>query len=211
MCFNCLQQFTVFNGRIPTSSNVVAQAIGLNFADVFSVLGVANGFLFGKQQQFLVDLFLVRRLQPYAVNTKKRLVKSPKIYIRDSGLLHALLGIANVDELFGHPVVGNSWEGFVIENLLSVTSERTVGGFYRTSGGAEIDLVLERPGGEKWAIEIKRGKAPKVSRGFYSALEDLEPDEAFVVHSGDEEYPVSEGVRAIPLRRLQERLLVSNN
>jgi predicted AAA+ superfamily ATPase len=155
----------------------------------------------------LVDLFLVRRLQPYAVNTKKRLVKSPKIYIRDSGLLHALLRIANVDDLFGHPVIGNSWEGFVIENLLGVASDRAVGGFYRTSGGAEVDLVLELPGGKKWAIEIKSGKAPKVSRGFYSALEDLEPDEAFVVHSGDEAYPVSEGVLAIPLHQLQERLI----
>ena len=128
-------------------------------------------------------------------------------HIRDSGLLHALLGISNFNELFGHPVVGSSWEGFVVENLLNVAPERTIGGFFRTSGGAEIDLVLEFPGGATWALEIKRDKAPKVSRGFYSAIEDLQPDKAFVVHSGGEEYPVADGVTAIPLGKIIGNLL----
>jgi predicted AAA+ superfamily ATPase len=155
----------------------------------------------------LVDLLLVRRLTPYGVNTKKRLVKAPKTYIRDSGLLHALLGIADFNELSGHPVVGTSWEGFVIENLLGVAPERAAAGFYRTQVGAEVDLVLELPGSERWAIEIKRGNTPKLSRGFYSALDDLKPTRAFAVHSGEEEYLIAEGVTAIPFRSIQERLL----
>jgi len=93
----------------------------------------------------LVDLLLFRRLAPYHTNIGKRLVKTPKIYIRDSGLLHALLGIRNYAELAGHPVVGESWEGFAIENILSVTPVGTKPSFYRTSAGAEIDLVLEMP------------------------------------------------------------------
>lgn len=155
----------------------------------------------------LVDLLLVRRLTLYAINTKKRLVKSPKVYIRDSGILHALLNIGTIDDLFGHPVLGRSWEGFVIENLIASAPERTIPGFYRTSAGAEIDLLLELPGGDKWAIEIKSGNAPKVSKGFHSALNDIQPQKAFAVHSGDEEYPISKTITAIPLRKLQERLL----
>ena len=154
----------------------------------------------------LVDLLLVRRLAPFATNTKKRLVKSPRVYIRDSGLLHCLLGIGGFDELSGHPVLGASWEGFVIENLIGAAPTQTVAGFYRTSAGAELDLMLELPGAKKWAIEIKRGNSPKVTRGFYSAVEDVKPDKVFVVHSGEEDFPFADGVTAISLASLMEEL-----
>jgi len=154
----------------------------------------------------LVDLLLVRRLQPYHVNVGKRLVKSPKVYIRDTGLLHALLNIADRDSLLGHPVVGASWEGFVIENLINAAPVLSVPGFYRTSGGAEIDLVLELPGGERWAIEVKRSRAAKPARGFYEACGDIKPARRFVVHAGSERFPISEDVQAIGLRELADNL-----
>lgn len=154
----------------------------------------------------LVDLLLVRRLQPYHVNVGKRQVKSPKVYIRDSGLLHALLNIADRNALLGHPVVGASWEGFVIENLINAAPAFTVPGFYRTGGGAEIDLLLELPGGERWAIEVKRSRAAKPARGFYEACEDLKPAKRFVVHAGLERFPVSEEVQAIGVRELADTL-----
>ncbi|TXT37612.1 MAG: ATPase AAA [Comamonadaceae bacterium] len=154
----------------------------------------------------LVDLLLVRRLQPYHVNVGKRLVKSPKVYIRDTGLLHALLNIPDRNALLGHPVVGASWEGFVVENLINAAPALSVPGFYRTSGGAEIDLVLELPGGERWAIEVKRSRAAKPARGFYEACEDLQPDQRFVVHAGTERFPISENVQAIGLRELTDKL-----
>jgi predicted AAA+ superfamily ATPase len=151
----------------------------------------------------LVDLLLARRLRPFHANTGKRLVKSPKVYVRDSGLLHALLGIANKNELSGHPVVGASWEGFVIENLLAVTPPRTTASFYRTAAGAEIDLVLELPGEHGlWAIEVKRGLAATPGKGFHNAREDLRPKRSFIVHSGEERYPVTKGIEAIGLREM---------
>lgn len=154
----------------------------------------------------LVDLLLVRRLQPYHVNVGKRLVKSPKVYIRDTGLLHALLNLDDRNALLGHPVVGASWEGFVIENLINAAPAFTVAGFYRTSGGAEIDLLLELPGGERWAIEIKRSRAAKPARGFYEACEDIKPAKRFVVHAGLARYPISEDVQAIGVRELADNL-----
>ncbi len=157
----------------------------------------------------LVDLLLVRRLPPYHANVGKRLVKAPKVYVRDSGLLHALLNIETLDRLAGHPVIGASWEGFVLENLLAVLPWRTQPLFYRTAVGAEIDLVLERPDGERWAIEIKRGLAAKLERGFHHAREDLAPTKSFVVYSGEERYPVADGVEAIGLREMAAVLAAS--
>lgn len=155
----------------------------------------------------LVDLLLVRRLTPYHANIGKRLVKSPKTYVRDSGLVHALLGIGNLDDLLGHPVAGTSWEGFVIESMLAAAPERVQAGFYRTSAGAEIDLVLELGGMHGlWAIEIKRGLTAKPERGFYQALEDLKPSKAFVVYSGGDRYPLGKGIEAISVRALAEEL-----
>ena len=148
----------------------------------------------------LVDLLLVRRLRPFHSNTGKRLVKSPKVYVRDSGLVHALLGIEDYNALAGHPVVGASWEGFVIENLLAAAPARTTPSFYRTSAGAEIDLILELTGKHGlWAIEIKKGLAVSPSKGFHIAREDLKPRRSFVVYSGEDRYPIAEGVEMISI------------
>lgn len=154
----------------------------------------------------LVDLLLVRRLRPCHANLKKRLVKSPKVYVRDSGLLHALLGIPDYNALSGHPVAGTSWEGFVIENLLAAAPVRTPASFYRTAAGAEIDLLLEAPGGQRWAIEIKLGLTPKLERGFHLAREDVEPAKSFVVYSGEDRYPLANGIEAIGLTELAHEL-----
>ena len=151
----------------------------------------------------LADLLLVRRLRPFYANVRKRLVKSPKVYVRDSGIVHALLGITDHNSLAGHPVVGASWEGFVIENLLSVAPAGTRASFYRTSAGAEIDLVLELPGSRApWAIEIKRGLSGALGKGFRNAVEDVKPERSFVVMAGAERYPVAENVEAIGLREM---------
>jgi uncharacterized protein len=154
----------------------------------------------------LADLLLVRRLQPFHANLNKRLVKSPKVYVRDSGLLHALLGVPDHNALCGHPVVGASWEGFVIENLLAVAPTLTRASPYRTTAGAEIDLLLHSPGGDLWAIEVKLGSAPKCERGFHRAREDVRPHRSFVVYSGSERYPVTAGVEAVGLKELAQEL-----
>jgi uncharacterized protein len=150
----------------------------------------------------MVDLLLVRRLPPHHANVRKRLVKSPKVYVRDSGLVHALLGLPDGDALLGHPIVGASFEGFVIETLLGCVSDRAQASFYRTSAGAEIDLVLTMPGGERWAIEVKRGLSPKLDKGFHLAREDLKPARSFVAYSGSERFALSEGVEAVGVREL---------
>lgn len=156
----------------------------------------------------LCDLMLVRKLTPWHSNIGKRLVKSPKIYVRDSGLLHALLGLATHDSLLAHPVVGNSWEGFVIETLLNAVPRSAQCGFYRSSNGAEIDLVVDSPGHGLIAIEVKRAPNAKPRRGFYSACDDLQPGHKFMVHGGadGEPYPVGDGVMAVDLRNLTRRL-----
>lgn len=154
----------------------------------------------------LVDLLLVRKLRPFGRNAGKRLVKSPKVYVRDSGLVHCLLGIADYNSLNGHPVVGGSWEGFVIENLLAAAPELTIASFYRTSAGAEIDLVLEIPGHGIWAIDIKRGLSTKPEKGFYIACDDINPSRRIAINAGNERYPLSKHVEAIGLRELSAEL-----
>ncbi|MBI1272201.1 DUF4143 domain-containing protein [bacterium] len=156
----------------------------------------------------LADLLLVRRLKPFHKNINKRLVRSPKVYVRDSGLLHALLGIVDYNELSGHPVVGFSWEGFVIENILSIAPEGTKASFYRTSSGAEIDLVLELPGKNGlWAIEIKRSLTAKVDKGFHIACADIQADRQFVVCPIEESFEISQSIEAIGLVPFLELLL----
>lgn len=150
----------------------------------------------------MVDLLLVRRLPPRLANVGKRLVRSPKVYLRDSGLLHSLLGIADKESLLGHPVVGASWEGLVIESLIGVAGENAEPSFYRTSNGAEIDLVLSWADGREWAIEVKRSLAPKLERGMRSALADIEPERSFVVYPGSERYPLGVDTEAIGLDKL---------
>lgn len=148
----------------------------------------------------LCDLLLVRRLPPFVANVGKRLVKSPKVYVRDSGLVHALLGLETVEQVSGHPVVGQSWEGFVIETILSLVGDRARASFYRTAAGAELDLVLERNDGKIWGIEIKRGLSARPGKGFHQALADIQPERAYVVHAGEDRYPILERVEATGIR-----------
>jgi len=177
----------------------------LNAANIARGLGV-SGVTVGHYLDLMVDLLLVRRLPPRLANVGKRLVRSPKVYVRDSGLLHALLGIADKEVLLGHPVVGASWEGLVIENLIGLAGEDIAPSFYRTSGGAEVDLVLTWADGREWAIEVKRNLAPKVERGFHSALADIAPERSFVVYPGTERYRLTKEVEAIGLPELCEEL-----
>ena len=148
------------------------------------------------------ETFIVRCLNPFFPNIKKRLVKSPKVYIRDSGLLHALLMTGSLDELQGHPQVGNSWEGFVIEQVLSRLSLEGKGYFYRTAAGAEIDLVILNAGRPPVAVEIKYSSSPKVSKGFWNAFEDLKYQKGFVVYPGAESYPIGKNVFTLPIAEL---------
>ncbi len=202
----------MFGPRIPTETlerlwTMLAHAQGtLLNASLLARNLMTSAQSITRYLDLLVDLLLVRRLPPYHTNRGKRLVKSPKIYVRDSGLTHTLLGIGDYAALSGHPVVGLSWEGFVLENLLSGITSRLQAFFYRTSAGAEIDLVLEMPSGALWAIEIKRGLAPRPGKGFHQACEDLTPERSFVVYSGDERYPITESVEAIGLRELASLL-----
>ena len=146
------------------------------------------------------DLLLVRKIPPYFANIKKRLVKSPKVYIRDSGLLHGLLGIRDFENLLGHPIIGNSWEGFVLENLINCSPVGTKSSFYRTSGGAEVDLVLELPGKQApWVFEVKHGTMGKLNKGFYYAVEDVAPEKSFVVHKGKDSFPIDQQTEALSL------------
>lgn len=151
----------------------------------------------------MVDLLLAPRL----ANVGKRMVRSPKVYVRDSGLVHALLGLGDKEAVLGHPVAGGSWEGLVVENLIGVAGEGAEPSFYRTAGGAEIDLVLTWGDGREWAIEVKRTLAPKLERGMRSALADLEPERAFVVYPGEDRFQLGEGVEAIGLPALCAELL----
>jgi uncharacterized protein len=160
----------------------------------------------GSYLGLLVDLLLVRRLPPWHANLGKRLVKSPKVFIRDSGITHALLSIPDKESLLAHPVVGASWEGFVVENLLANVAPTAQPHFYRSSGGAEIDLLLAWPEGRLWAIEVKRSLAPKLERGFHAACADLQPERRFVVYPGSERYRLAEDIEAIPLPLLAEML-----
>jgi len=172
----------------------------LNAAALAEGLGV-SGQTIGRYLDLLVDLMLVRRLQPWHENVGKRLVKSPKVYVRDSGVVHALLSIGTIEGLLGHPVVGGSWEGLCIEALLAAAPTGTEPFFYRTSAGAELDLVLSLPGGDIWAVEIKRTTAPKVSRGFYVGAEDIKASRKLLIYAGEHDVPVAEGVRAVPLEQ----------
>lgn len=159
----------------------------------------------------LCALLLVRRLPPWHANVGKRLVKSPKVYVRDSGLVHALLDIETKESLLSHMVLGASWEGFVIENLLSCAPASVQGYFYRTSGGAEVDLLLTWPNGKMWAIEIKRSLSPKVERGFHAACTDLSPARKLVVYPGDESFPLGHDIQAMPLAALCQELALTSH
>jgi len=158
-----------------------------------------SGHTVARYLDILEKLLLVRTLQPWSVNTGKRLVKSPRPFVRDSGLLHALLNLKTIDDLRGHAVSGKSWEAFVIEALIGATKGKARPLFYRTGAGAEVDLVLEFAPGKVWAIEIKLSSAPKLDRGFHIAADDLNAQRRLLVHRGKETYPMRGNVEAMPL------------
>lgn len=178
----------------------------LNAAELARSLGV-DGKTVASYLDLLVDLLLVRRLEPWHSNVGKRLVKSPKVYVRDSGIAHALLGLGSSEQLLGHPIAGSSWEGFVIETLIAAAPDGTAANFYRTSAGAEIDLLLSPPGQKPWAIEIKRSLSPKLEKGFYLACEDLQPQRRIVVYPGQESFPLSNDVTVMSLSAAGRLLL----
>jgi predicted AAA+ superfamily ATPase len=182
----------------------------LNAAAIARGLGVSaptvNTYL-----DLLVDLLLVRRLQPRLANVGKRQVRSPKTYVRDSGLLHALLGLGDKEALLGHPVLGGSWEGYVIENLIALAPPRVEPSFYRTSGGAEIDLVLRWPEGHEWAIEVKRSLSPRPTRGMRSAMQDLDPERSFIVYPGKDRYRVDVQIEVVSLPDLAADLIAGGS
>jgi predicted AAA+ superfamily ATPase len=201
-----------FEPRIPAETlrrlwTMLAHAQGtpLNASRLATSLSISSPTV-ARYIDLLVDLLLVRRLTPYHANLGKRLVKSPKIYVRDSGLLHALLAISTLEALYDHPIVGASWEGFVIETLLNCAPAWTQSFYWRTSAGAEIDLLLQFPDGALWAIEIKRSLSPKPKRGFYVACDDLEPGRRLLVYAGDERVPLPGDVEALGVEALAHEL-----
>jgi predicted AAA+ superfamily ATPase len=177
----------------------------LNAANLARGLGV-DGKTVAGYLDLLVDLLLVRRLPAWHRNVGKRLVKSPKVYVRDSGIAHALLGIRDKEALLSHPVVGQTWESFVIETLIATAPDGTAAHYYRTSNGTEVDLVLTLPGGKLWAIEVKRSSAPRIERGFHSACADLDPQKRFVVYPGTERFPLDDITDAIGVVALAKAL-----
>ena len=178
------QQGGLFN------ASVLARSLGLDTRTV-------NRYI-----DLLVQMFLLRRLEPWHVNLGKRLTKSPTLYVRDSGLLHALLGLPDEETLLGHPAVGASWEGFVLENLITAAGPNASAHFYRTNAGAEIDLLLRWPDGECWAIEVKRSLSPKLERGFYVACDDLKPSRQWVVYPGKDSFALGPRTEVVSLAAL---------
>lgn len=175
-----------------------AQAGPFNASRLAASLGV-SGQTVTRYLDLFCDVMLVRRLPPWSENLGKRLVRSPKVFVRDSGLVHTLLGIRDADALAGHPMSGPSWEAFVIEMLIQAAPTGTDAYFYRTARGAEIDLLLVLPGDDRIAIEVKRSLAPKAERGFFEACQDLKPRRRLLVYPGTEVYPAPHGVEVIGL------------
>jgi hypothetical protein len=152
----------------------------------------------------LEETFIVRQIQPYHSNIKKRLIKSPKVYVRDSGLLHTLIHIRTYEDLHSHPSLGSSWEGFIVEQVIGILPERWQAYFYRTGAGAEIDLVLFDSKHKPIAIEIKYSMSPKIERGFWNAYEDLSCKKGYIVYPGAESYPLSKNVFTLPVKDLSK-------
>ena len=171
-----------------------------NASAVAASLGVSVPTV-GRYVDHLTSSLMLRRLEPYHANLGKRLVKSPKVYVRDSGLLHYLLGIRHVNDLLGHPSTGASWEGFVVEQVHGLTAPHHQVSFYRTAAGAELDIVIET-GSRKLGIEIKFSGAPKVTKGFWQACEDVGVDRACVLAPVREGYPFAANVDVLPIHEL---------
>ena len=206
----------IFDSRLPAETlrrlwTMLAhnQGAPLNAAQLASSLAVHVRTL-NRYIDLLVDLLLVRRLPPWSGNVGKRLVRSPRLYLRDNGIVHALLGLRRLEEVLAHPVAGGSWEGFVIENLLAAAPAWAQPFFYRTQAGAEVDLVLEFDPDSRWAIEIKRSVSrPTPSKGFHTACDDLQAQRRIVVYGGTRAFPQPNGVETLPLDGLMDELSVS--
>jgi predicted AAA+ superfamily ATPase len=174
------------------NASKIASSFGISAPTVRSYLDI------------LEETFIVRQLQPHHSNIKKRLIKSPKVYVRDPGLLHTLLHIRTYEDLHSHPSLGSSWEGFIVEQVIGILPERWQAYFYRTGAGAEIDLVLFDSKHRPLAIEIKYSMSPKVERGFWNAYEDLSCKKGYIVYPGAESYPVSKNVFTLPVKDLSK-------
>ncbi|MBI4690018.1 MAG: ATP-binding protein [Nitrospirae bacterium] len=174
------------------NASQIAGSLGISAPTVRSYLDI------------LEETFIVRRLQPYYTNIKKRLIKAPKVYIRDSGLLHSLLRIRDIEDIMGNPAAGRSWEGFVVEQIIGLLPEGWSHFFYRTSAGAEIDLLLVDKKNKPIAIEIKYSASPKAERGFWNALEDLSCRKAFIVYPGEETYPSGRNTLTLSAKELNK-------
>lgn len=172
----------------------------LNYSNLAAALGVSDNTI-RNWLKLLAGAFAVRLLPPFSTNLGKRLVKAPKLYIRDSGILHALLSLESMEELHGHPAYGASWEGFALENVLAKLRPGVKASFYRDSNGSEIDLILEK-GRKRLVIEFKAGTAPSITRPFLNAIKSLGSPKAIVVSRAADSYPIAKGVRAMPLRAL---------
>ncbi|HRH13942.1 MAG TPA: ATP-binding protein [Azonexus sp.] len=172
-----------------------------NASQIGQALGGMSHATIGRYLDLFVDTMMLRRLEPFFANLGKRLVKSPKVYVRDSGLLHALLNIQGFDDLLGHPVVGHSWEGFVVEQIASTMPAFSEINFYRTAAGAELDAVVTT-GDRRIGYEIKFSESPKPGKGFWNACEDIGVERAYVVAPVTEPYPLAENVQVIPPRML---------
>jgi predicted AAA+ superfamily ATPase len=174
----------------------------LNAAQIAASLGV-SGTTVARYLDVMVDLLLVRRLQPWTSNARKRLVKTPKVYVRDSGLLHALLGVRDGEALLGHPVSGFSWEGLLLESILNALPSTAKASFYRTAVGAEIDLVIEFSAKERWAIEVKRSLSdPSPSKGFYIGADDIKATRRIVLYPGEESFKLNAKTEVMSLQVL---------
>ena len=173
---NLLTMLTSINGNLLNMSNL-SRSLGVSQPTINRYLDLLEGG------------FIITRLQPYFANISKRIIKAPKVYIRDSGILHNLANIESYEQLLGHSIVGGSFEGYVIEQIKSSVTSDWKFYFYRTQKGAEADLVLVTPSGKKICIEIKLSNSPTVSRGFYQTIEDIKPDYSFVIMPEGNEYP----------------------
>jgi predicted AAA+ superfamily ATPase len=174
----------------------------LNLSQLAGALAV-SGQTVVRYIDLLCDLMLVRRLPAWHGNVGKRLVRAPKVYVRDSGIVHALLGLVDLEAVLAHPVAGASWEGFVVEQLLAAAPAAQAS-FYRTAHGAEADLVLQLPSGDTWVVEIKRSSAPTVSKGFHLAAADVGARRKLLVAPVAASYPMREGIEVMnPLAAAQ--------
>lgn len=180
----------------------------LNQSDIGRSLGVSQPTI-NRYLDLLEGSFIIKRLQPYSLNISKRLVKQPKVYIRDSGILHYLLGIQSIEQLFGNSAVGSSWEGYVLEQIYRVSGGELKMYFYRTHKGAESDAVLVTPQGKKFCVEIKRSAAAPISRGFYEVIADVKPEKSFVIVPDGESYPLKNDIIVVSLSTfLKENMML---